>query len=341
VKRLARQASERAHVTMSDMPTWLIRPVFLVAALTMGGALGCNSDTATVNKAAVEAAKASGAGEDALLQRRDALLNSRRKLREKQQALVEERLQVIATGGDPSEVDKKVSELSEEEVKLGESEAQLNQDFEGLFAKQRALLQTLASSGDESAQVTAREVGLASREKSLTLREDRLGQREAALAERERQLAIRERETCRTPAAAPTIIQPPSPQSTRYRRKDVESVLQRARRNMSKHGILRTDLPAPAQKLEQEATKAMGKGDYGQAYFAASQLLATVDTTKVNRAFIQAKFERLNGVMRGTKLNSTTQSKVEKLFQEASESYGDQKYSTTNKRLNKIFAIVQ
>src|SRR5215468_5540969 len=93
----------------------------------------------------------------------------------------------------------------------------------------------------------------------------------ADVAAREDRIAQREKETCGT--APPMIIQ-----STRadgkYTKADVQPLLARARATMSKKGILVADLPAPAQDLEGESTRAMAEGDWGKAYFAAAQLVA-------------------------------------------------------------------
>ena len=45
----------------------------------------------------------------------------------------------------------------------------------------------------------------------------------------------------------------------------------------------------PGAGLESEASKALNENDMSKAYFAAAQLVATVDAIPVNRAFIQAE----------------------------------------------------
>jgi hypothetical protein len=326
---------------MAAMRTWSICAVFTGLVLLLGGVVGCKGGSSgEAAKQSAEASKQLSGEEDALLERRDALLNSRRKLREKRQELVQERQRVLASGGDTSELDQKVAELSEEEEQLGQREDELAQDFENLLSQQRTLLASIASQGDDSAQVAAREAGIAGREKTLSSRESRLAEREAALAERERKLAVRERETCSV-AAAPTIIQAPPPEGTTYRKKDVEPILKRARRHMSRQGILPSDLPGPVQGLEKDATRAMEKGEYGSAHFAASQLYATVKAMKIDKAFIQAKIGRLSAAMKGTTLDDKIQGKVDELFRQATSNYGDGKFSRANKQLNEIWALIR
>jgi hypothetical protein len=324
------------------MRTWSICAVFTGMVLLLGGAIGCKGGSSSEAAAkSAEASKELTGEEEALLQRRDALLNSRRKLSEKRRELVQERQRILASGGDTSELDQKVAELSEEEDKLGQREDELNQEFENLLEQQRALLASIASQGDDSAQVAAREAGMAGREKTLSSREGRLAEREAALAERERKLALRERDTCGVATATTIIQQAPPPEGSKYRKKDVEPILKRARQQMSRQGILASDLPGPVQGLEKEATRAMEKGEYGSAHFAASQLLTNVKAMKIDKAFIQAKIGRLSAAMKGTTLEDKIQGKVDELFKQATSNYGDGNFSRANRQLNEIWALIR
>lgn len=307
--------------------------------LELTGCKGDSASAAATQEVVAENGKLS-ASQEALLARRDTLLSSRRKLKQEREALAEERARVLATGGDTSEVDKKADELKQEEQQLGAEEDRLNHDFEELLTAQRAVLASIASAGGETAQIAAREATLAGREKTVAARESRLAERERELATREQGLAERERTTCGA-ARAPVIIQQaPPPSGATYSKRDVESLLERARRYMSKKGILPSDLPAPVQGLEREATKAMGKGDYASARFAASQLMTTVDATKIDRAFIQAKIALLSSTVKGTTLADDVRKKVDDLFREATTYYGDGKFSSANQRLNKIYALL-
>lgn len=312
--------------------------LLLFVGLLIGGPSACKDDSeGQADPALKDKTEALAGDEEGLLQRRDTLLNSRRKLREKRKALAAERLRVIERGGDTSEVDKKQAALVKEEEELGQEETQFNDEFTKFLAEQRGVLADIASRGDDSARIAVREGSMASRERAVAGREARLAERERELARREAALAKREKETCGV-AAAPTIVTAPPPGGTRYRKKDVDPLLRKARRDMSKKGILRSDLPAPAQGLEKEATKAMKKGDYGSAHFAARQLVATIGSTRIDRAFIQAKFNRLSARMKDAKPKN--EKKVNKLFKEATKYYGDGKYSRANKRLNQIYSML-
>jgi hypothetical protein len=105
---------------------------------------------------------------------------------------------------------------------------------------------------------------------------------------------------------------------------------------MNKKGLLRTDLPEPVRDLETEATRAMAKGDYGQARFAASQLYGTVKVTKVDKAFIADKIRRLNGMLKGQRLTQP----VEQLFREATQNVADGNFASANRKLNRIHSAI-
>jgi hypothetical protein len=278
--------------------------------------------------------------EDDLLSRRDALLLSREQLRERRAELSEQRRQIREAGGDTSAVDEQADQLLEQERRLVEEEQALNTKYEEIIRQRRAMMDVLASGGGEAAQVAARESGIASREKELARREDRLAQREDTLAERERRLALRERETCGVAPAPATIIQTVDAKGSSYTRRDVDPLLRRARSEMNRKGILPADLPSPAQGLEREATRAMKEGDFGRARFAASQLVATVSSMAIDRGFIQAKIGRLSAAMKGVSLEAAKQKEVDDLFKGATADYGDGKFTSANRRLNRIYAII-
>ncbi len=100
----------------------------------------------------------------------------------------------------------------------------------------------------------------------------------------------------------------------------------RARAMMAKKGILLGDLPGPAQGLEGESTRAMAEGDWGKAYFAASQLVATVEGIKIDRAFIQAKTGRLSTQVKASKVDDSTRMSSEEYVHFGRQFYLGVKY---------------
>lgn len=322
---------------MKTSHVWLF-----AGALLLGPLSACKGDAKSGGtESVVKASESIAESENDLLARRDALLASRTKLREEREKIAVERRELTERGGDTEELDRRADELLAQEKELGSEESSLNQLFGQLVSQRREMIDALASAGSESSRVAARESTMAAREKDLASREDRLAKREKELADRERAQALREKETCGVAAAPTTIIQTIDAKGSKYTKKDVEPLLSKARKSMSKKGVLDADLPDPAQRLESEATKAMADGDYGKARFAAAQLLATVDSIKIDKAFIAAKISRLSRSMKGVKLEGSKQGEVDSLFQEATANYGDGAFGDANRRLNKIYGIIR
>ncbi len=315
---------------------WLGLIVAAVLAAQASACKGKEEDAGTATAAAPDPA-AVKAQQD-LLARRDALLKSRQQLKDEQQKIEEQRKTVAQQGGDTSELDKQAAELKTKDDQLAGEQDQLVDAIASKLAEADA---ARTAGNDKAAQVAAREAGMASREKSVASREERVATRESTLADRERQLAIREKDTCSQSAVPTTIIQQVDSKGSKYTKKDVEPLLKRARDDMSRKGVLAADLPATAQGLEHEATKAMAAGDYGAAFFAARQLQATVDSLKIDRAFISAKIGRLSAHMKGATLDAGKQKQVDDLFSDATARYGDGDFSGANRKLDQIYAIAQ
>lgn len=304
--------------------------------------LGCGNDKKPAAAEKVIARSSEIAEEETdLIERRDLLLGNRRALKSAR-AELDDKLRVVrASGGSTDELDKQVVALAAKEEGLDDEESQLNSKLDELLAQRRAFTTALASAGGgQAVEMTAREAGLAEREKGLATREARVAQREAAMAEREREVARYKAEKCGV-AQPTTIIQTVDVKGSKYTKKDVEPLLSRARKQMSAKGILLADLSGPTQGLEREATKAMGEGDYGRARFAAAQLVNAVNAVKINRAFITAKIDWLSARMKGKTLSTSTQKEVDKLFRDAVTAYGNDKFTSANKSLNRIYSKIR
>lgn len=273
--------------------------------------------------------------EDALLSKRDALFTMRRNLQDKRAELVVQRVEIEKSGGDPSQLDDKARALLSEEKELVDQEQALNQRMQEITAQRRQIMATLTA-GSGGGDIAGREAGMASREKTIARREKEIAEREAALAKREESLAGKWKDSCAL-AAPQTIIRTVDVKGSSYTKKDVEPLLAKARKDMSRKGLLATDLPQQARGLEDEANDAMKSGDYGRARLAASQLIGTVRATKIDKGFIANKIQRLNARMRGKTLSKQT----EGLFREATALYGDANFSKANGKLNQIYASLR
>jgi len=256
------------------------------------------------------------AEEGDVLARRDELARAREQVTADRVALDEKRKQVSAAGGDLRSVDDEERALLARERKIVDDERELSRKIQGLLLGYQEL-----TAGAGGRDVGAREAQIAVREKDFARREKELAQREASMAEREREQARREREMCSAP---PTIVQAPAAgaAATRYTRKDIEPLLASARRKMADKGLLESDLPPPAAGLEREATAAMSSGDLGRARLAADQLVATVDSVAIDKAFIVGKINRLNAALKNAKLGGEARKEADELFRDATAEIG-------------------
>ena len=290
-----------------------------------GAAAGCKSsgDVGTAPDPAAEKAQQD------LLRRRDALIAQRERLEGERQKVVEQIQKAEATGADTKALAKQRDDLT---AQIDGQSAELGQMSDKLTS--------LSTKLDSAAAIAIREDRIAQRETKVASREAGLGDRERALAQREERLAQREKETCGT--APPMIIQQAAPKADgKYGKADVQPLLARARAAMSKKGVLVADLPGPAQGLEGESTKAMAEGDWGKAYFAAAQLVATVDAVKLDRAFIQAKTARLSAQVKASKVDDSTNKQLGDVLSDVMQKYNDGAFAAANQRLNQLAALLK
>lgn len=297
--------------------------VALVLTLSIAAA-GCKEQTQP-DPAALRA-------QQALIARRNALLESRKLLQEKRKQIQEDLSKAAASGGDTAVIQRKLEDTDSE---LEQQNDQLAEEFQALSSK----LDSIAVATDQTADVAVREAGIGTREKSVGQREERLATRERDLADRERALAVRERDTCSV--AAPVIVQT-APRGISYSRKEIETQLSRARTNMAKRGLRTTDLPSFAVGLEREATKGMTDNDLGKAYLAASQLAATVDSVKIDRAFIETKIGRLQRqIASNGKIDEKTNKDLGSGIAEVMQKWGDGDFAKANAKLNQLYGILR
>ncbi|MGE0547288.1 MAG: hypothetical protein AB7O24_12475 [Kofleriaceae bacterium] len=294
-----------------------MRLVGILAVCLCIAASGCkNNGEAAPDPAALKAQRD-------LVARRDALLAQRAKLQGESDQLATEIERVKAGGGDTSDLDKKKAEV-DKQIK--------GQDTE--LSSTSNQLSDLASKFDAAAGIAQREAHMGSREGTLAQREARIAERERVLASREAALAQREKETCG--ASAPMIIQQVAPKGGNYSKSDVQPLLNRAKSTMAKKGILTADLPPNAQGLEADAHAAMKANDWSKAFFAASQLAATVDAIKIDRYFIKAKADRLSHQVRSSKLDDATNQQLTGILSDVMQKFGDGNFSAANTQLNRL-----
>ncbi len=311
---------------------------FLAIAALLGSCRSASSEQpASSEKSAEIAARVDKLQEEEgeVISRRDALNRERQKVAADRQALEERKRALQAHGGDAKEVDAEEKALAAREAKLDADESEVQKKLDTLLSRYRVEATSTAATAD----ATRREAQVVAREKDVGRREAALADRERGLADREKELAKRERDTCGGPPT--TIVQTVPDRGSKYTRRDVEPLLASARRKMAEKGLLASDLPTPAKGLEREATAAMGAGDWGKAKFAADQLVVTIESVRVDKSFIQAKVDRLNSTIKGSKLAGESQKQVDDLFREATADWGDGKFTAANSKLNRIYGLLQ
>jgi len=61
----------------------------------------------------------------------------------------------------------------------------------------------------------------------------------------------------------------------------------------------------------------------------------------IDKAFIAAKIGRLNQAIKGKKLSGAQDQEVSKLFREATSNFGDGRFTSANKQLNRIYTLIR
>jgi hypothetical protein len=302
-----------------------MRIVGLLVVLCLGSGLaGCKNKGESESSAPdPEALKA----QQELVARRDKLLEARKKLQADRDKVDQDIKDAESKGADTSELVKKRAEL----------DSQLETSNADLISMVNGTLDAVVRTGDKAAAIASREAEVASRERAIADREARIGERERALAQREVEAAQRWKDSCST-GGAPVIIQQAPSSSGKYSNQDVNALLKKAKQAMAKKGVINSDLTGPAQLLESEASKALNDNDTSKAYFAAAQLVATVDAIQINRQFIQAKTARLSAQVKATKLDEQTNKELAGILGDVMNSYNNGDFAAANRRLNNLAA---
>lgn len=262
-----------------------------------------------------------------LVAKRDAMLKARQELEKKADALDQQINEAKAAGSDTADLEKQKTEIQKQ------IENQQN-DYSEINTK----LDQIKISGDKAAQIASREAEIGSRERIIAEREAQVAAREKALAQRESDMAQRWKDSCSIAApAAPVVITKPD---GKYTKKDVSELVARARAAMNRKGLLASDL-GPNANLESEASKALNDNDVTTAYFAASHLLQAVDAITINRAFIQAKYNRLAAQVKSSKSDESTNKQLADILGDVMQKYNDGNFGAANSRLNQLAGLLR
>jgi hypothetical protein len=299
---------------------------FLAAWLAATSFAGCKTKPDADAAAATDPNAAKQ--QEELLKRRDALITARQKLLADRATIQQEirdsgSASSVGTGSAPDlgDLQRKLDEIQAKLDNNGNDTTKLLQEEEARPTGPTASNQANPEVARELAQL--RELEDAARKAERDAREAADGYRKAA------------EEWKGTCNAGTTIVAAPvQPVKGTFTKQDVQGVLTRARVTMGRKGLRQDDL-GPAGGLEAEATKAMQDGEWGHAMGAANQLNATVDAIKIDRAFIQNKFERLKAYVAAHKESATQASGA---LQDITQKFGDGNYDGANRRMNELWA---
>ena len=298
----------------------------LLFVVLVGGA-ACKSKTAGIDEKT----------QKDLAARRDILLATRKKLSDDKVKIEAEIKSVEASGGDASGLKKQLSDVTEQQSEM------LAGQISELSAKVDGIARAGAGGGGDAqsnaalqAEVTRLEGLITKLEAAMRAGNSGGGEVDTKLLAQMTALS----EKCGNSAGPAVVVQTAAPKGANYTRAEVEPLLSRARANMSKKGLMISDLPGQAQGLESEATKAMATADWGRAYLAASQLAGNVDAIKVDRDFVRNKMLRLNARVSSAKLSESANAAMSAGLQEVSDKYTSGDFAAANRKINLMFAAL-
>lgn len=244
--------------------------------------------------------------------------------------------------------------LKKKETDLRKAETQVNDKLMGalrrqeqFYARATAALQAKATGGggDTTANVRGREHAVALREKAVARREKAVALREKALNDQYRKIVDYKSKKCAVSTTMVTTIAAPSMPSSgggrNYSRADAKAAYAKAMATMSGKGIRVSDLPSGFSKLIRNIKKYIRKKEYARAKIGADQLRATLRSIKINRGFVGGKMGRLAAYIRRKKLSNSKREKVNKLFVQVTTSYNDGRFSSANRKINKIYGVIR
>ncbi|MDX2090029.1 MAG: hypothetical protein SFX73_19385 [Kofleriaceae bacterium] len=264
-----------------------------------------------------------------LMARRDQLMAQRAKLEGESTKLGEEIKKVEASGGDTKEL---VARKQEIDTQLQQETTKLDTTSNELAAASAKL--------DAAAGIAAREARVAQREADVARREREAMTKMQELVALESKNAEKWKEGCTVGAQPQMIIQqvaPPKNADGKYTRKEVDGLVSKAKSAMGRKGLISADLGG----IDGEVTKALSESDWTRAYILANQWTQTVEQTQVNRAFIGAKYQRLQNRVKAATLDEATQASLTEGMKEVLQKYGDGDHSGANKRINQLWNQVK
>lgn len=264
-----------------------------------------------------------------LVERRDALMKAREDLETQNTKIEADIASVKAAGGDTSDLEKQQKEVQKQLEAQNTNLTSTASDLDKINSK----LDAAGGVAAREARVAEREARVADREKAALTQMQRLVDLETKNAEKWK-------ESCSTGGGQTIIQQISPPKSGTYSRKEVDSLVGKAKATMAKKGLVASDLGAQ-RSLEGEIIKALSEADWTRGYVLADQLSRTVDAIVINRPFIKLKMDRLQARVKGSKVSAATTAQLNSGMNELMLEFGDGNFAAANRKINQLDAIVK
>ncbi len=188
-----------------------------------------------------------------------------------------------------------------------------------------------APSGVEAAELERRAAAVTLRERAVELRERAVAEREAK---------VLEAAAAPVPLVAPTAAMPPRAAQA-HTAQEAEIAHRRVLNEMEAKGLLPTDLPAEAARLDDQIYAALHGGEYDRALDLSERLGRAVAAVELDQAFLDSKMRRVAGLRSQKKVAPQTATEIDGLLQEVTSLAADGQYGTANRRVNRIAALLQ
>ena len=205
---------------------------------------------------------------------------------------------------------------------------------------------------------------------SMAQREELLARREKDVSRRESKLSDHEKEVTKLQADAihslqeinkllaelqagggrPVVLANPgtspaaAPAGPKATKASFQKLQKDVKAKMDNKGILVADLPPAARDLDKNAKTAASANDLDAAQQALTELGNIVDGIKVDHAFVQGKFSRINKSYPKEKIEQLDEKKRKQvlgLLDEVSDSFSDGRYDRANKKINQLYRLLE
>jgi hypothetical protein len=321
---------------------------------------GCPSDVAEKHidddgsedlTVVVEADKSRILAEEATLNRKRASVEAERERLERERERITQQLSSL------SKKDRKARyKLEAEQKRLASDQKQLRDQERGFLAERAKLdkektellerIARVAGSRRDGLTLEQREARVQEREKNLRQFEKQLDEQRKELSNlrKDLQAAVEELRAAISTMGGPsrTVVVNASSGGPTASRAQVIRLQSQIKTKMRAKGILEADLPPAAHDYQEAATRSIAGKDWSSAYESLTQVATIVSNIKIDHAFVQAKFRRINKSYEGKMKTLAEKNKkaVLALLDDVSDSFSDGRYDRANRKINQIHSLL-